>query len=1300
MTEPNRKQIEQLRSRLSEVMQRDRHRLNKLIGKLSQPAGQPDRLTSLLGQIEQQIETSREIRQKRSDRAPNIELDSTLPIFERREEIIAALAENQVVVISGETGSGKSTQLPLIALSAGYGIGGMIGHTQPRRIAARGVASRIAQQLQTKVGDLVGFKIRFDDQTDTGTLVKLMTDGILLAETQSDRFLDRYDLIIIDEAHERSLNIDFLLGFIRRILPKRPDLRVIITSATIDTKRFADHFTLDSHCPVPVINVEGRTFPVETRYWEPSPDQDETDPNEAAVAAVQELARIDSGDMLVFLPTENDIRLVSRKLRGASITGRAAEILPLYARLSTDQQNLIFQPNSRRRIVLATNVAESSITVPRIRFVIDTGTARISRYSPRSKVQRLPIEAISQASANQRAGRCGRVGPGICLRLYSEEDFASRPDFTTPEIRRTNLASVILQTLVLKLGNIAEFPFIDPPHPDAIRDGYKTLFEIGAIDTHRRLTPLGKRLGRLPVDPRIGRMLFAAEEESCLTEILIIASALEIQDPRVRPADKKQAADEQHLKFSHPKSDFLSYLKLWDFSQKLKADLSRSKYKLACKQNFLSISHLRQWHDVYRQLQSLCKSIGLTPHKRKDDYNAIHRSLLSGLLSGTAMLGDRHEYTGAGGVKFHLWPGSGVFEEKPKWIVASEILETSRRYGRTVGKIAPDWIEPLAGHLLKRNSVDPHWSKKRQTVLAYENVSLFGLPIVTRRLTGIAKSDPDISRDLFIEHGLTERQVTVAFGFYQHNESLMDELANVAAKTRQRDWILDAHRIMDFYYQRVPNEAVDSASLKRLIQQDPALNERLKMQQHDLIPDSADNNQIDEFPDQVRVGSMNLPVNYQFQPGQHDDGATIQIPLEGIGQIDDLQTGWLIPGLYEKRIVALIKSLPKSIRRNFVPAPKTAKTVADNLNYGKGSFPAAVALELTRIAGQTISTDQFDPAKTDPHLKVNIQVVDETGEIVAQGRSVRELREQLGSQHVSNVMHVDTSDWQQTGLTQWSWDDLPVQVPVMRGTTELAAFPAILDEGTSVGLKLVDSVAAAEFETRKGLTRLFQLSNRKLVRSQVAWLPDLDRHAVMLSRLASPKELRKHLSDLIIRIGLVENRPLPRSQNEFVKAQENATEQVSITTQDVARWLPQFSSSVQGTFLAMEQLAERFAPAKVGIQQQIGCLTEPGFLGQTPWKWLQHYPRYFDAITAHIEKLPATPPQREQQTVEEIDQYWKQYIEMQTHHASQAMVDPELEQFRWMIEEYRVSQFAQQLGTSLTVSAKRLEKQWKKIRHV
>ena len=713
--------VSELRQQIANCLTRDQFHLRRLLDRCRN--AKTDARADIETQFRVRLQKSLGTVARKREQLPGVQLDESLPIFEKRELIANTIADHQVVVISGETGSGKSTQLPLIAMRNGFGVQGVIGHTQPRRIAARSIASRVASQLKTPLGTAVGFKIRFDDKTSDETFLKLMTDGILLAETQNNRFLDQYEMIIIDEAHERSLNIDFLIGNLKRILEKRRNLKVIVTSATIDTERFAEHFQFDGK-PAPIINVEGRTYPVEIRYQplEENEDLSESDLDEYTASTVKRLVREEKGDVLVFLPTEKDIRTINKKLKGLN----NVDVLPLYARLSTAQQSAIFETGKRRRVVLATNVAESSITVPGIRIVVDSGTARISRYAPRSKVQRLPIEPVSQASANQRAGRCGRIGPGICVRLYGEQDFESRSKFTTPEIRRTNLASVILQTLALRLGEISQFPFIDTPQPDAIADGYRTLFEIGAIESGRKLTKLGRWLSRLPLDPRIGRIIHAAGEEGCLNEILIIASALEIQDPRIRPAEKQKAADTAHEQFKHESSDFMSYLKLWDFVHQLRSDLSRSKFRIACQRSFLSVNLIHQWMEIHRQIKGVCRQQGLKLADRKDDYDAIHRSLLAGLLSGIANLTDRNEYTGAGGIKFHLWPGSGVFGAKPKWVIAAEVVETNRRYGRTVARIDPTWIEPLSKHLAKSSYVDPHWSKKRQTVMAYENISLFG----------------------------------------------------------------------------------------------------------------------------------------------------------------------------------------------------------------------------------------------------------------------------------------------------------------------------------------------------------------------------------------------------------------------------------------------------------------------------------------------------------------------------------------------------------------------------------------------
>ena len=1287
---PNqRTRINKLRSQLASCMQRDRFRLSNSLRKLSKSKTLE---STEVDDLEKRIAESNERRDKRLRAIPEATLDEELPIAQRRDEIAEVIANHQVVVVSGETGSGKSTQLPLIALQLGLGAGGLIGHTQPRRIAARSVANRVASQLNSKLGESVGFKIRFDDKTSEQTYVKLMTDGILLAETQSDKFLDQYEMIIIDEAHERSLNIDFLIGQLKRIIQKRSDLKIVITSATIDTQRFAEHFKDEHGVDAPIINVEGRTYPVEMRY-EPARDAEigNDDFIEHLVTTTQNLVREETGDVLIFLPTEKDIKTVSKKLRSVSSGGAAIDVLPLYARLSTDQQNAIFQPGKKRRIVLATNVAESSITVPGIRMVIDSGTARISRYAPRSKVQRLPIEPVSQASSNQRAGRCGRIGPGICVRLYSEDDYLSRPEFTTPEIRRTNLASVILQTLALNLGDISEFPFIDPPQADAISDGYKTLFEIGAIETGRRLTKLGHWLSKIPVDPRIGKMLHAGAEENCLHEILIIASALEVQDVRIRPAEKQQQADQQHEKFRHEKSDFMSYLKIWDFFHKLRDDLSRSKFRKACQQNFLSLNMIHQWQEVHRQLKNVVRQNGLKINQRNDDYNAIHRSLLTGLLSGIAMLTERHEYTGSGGIKFHLWPGSGVFEAKPKWIVASEIIETARRYGRTVGKIAPEWLEPVSKHLAKKQYVDPHWSKKQQTVMAYENVTLFGLPIVLRRRIGYTKIDAEISRQLFIENGLAEFEIQFNFKFLEHNRQLLENVDSLAAKSRRRDLVIDAGLLHQFYENHLPDNCVDVASLRKAIKSSPELDKILRLDTEDL---QLDNYEIsaDLFPDEVQIGSMNLPVEYRFEPGAEADGATIKIPQAGLSQLNESQAGWLVPGLNETRIVAMIKSLPKSIRRNLVPAPETANTVYQALVPGQGNFTGCVSRELSKISGDVISPDMFDMDKIDECLRVNLQVIDDDGEVVAEGRNVIELRRLVGGSETASYVEVENSSWHQDGLTKWNWGDLPTEINMQRGIANVTLYPTVVEQDNAVGLRLVDSKENAKHFSKRGMVRLFAMQLKKSLKRQVNWLPELDHHVLKLSSLLPVNELHKGLKDTIARLAFESQKKLPRSEAEFEARLESSTESISIATQQVSKWLPRFAKAVHAALLAQENLPNKCNTPSEQISEQIKLLASDGFLTTTPWKWLQHFPRYFEAIELRCEKLSAGGLAKDEEASETINAYWDKFEAIETQLLNLLIFDPDLEQLRWMIEEFRVSQFAQKLGTALTVSPKRLDK--------
>lgn len=1268
-------------------MQRDMMRLRRL-----QRVATDRKTRESILKWEQELAAAQARKAERVARLPNPCLDESLPVFQRADEIAELLAKHQVIVVSGETGSGKSTQLPLIALRSGFGANGLIGHTQPRRIAARSVAARLAELIGKPLGEEVGYQVRFTDQTSEQTYVKLMTDGILLAETQSDRFLDRYELLIIDEAHERSLNIDFLLGYLKNLLPKRPTLKLIITSATFDTEKFAQHFCDPAGNPAPVVHVEGRTYPVEIRYEPPDDSESDEDVQRAIVRHCRELISRRDGDVLVFLPTEMEIRHVAKKLR-AGLRDSAVEILPLYARLSPAQQNEIFRPAQHGRIVLATNVAESSITVPGIRYVVDTGTARISRYAPRTKIQRLPIEPISQASAKQRSGRCGRVAPGICIRLYSEADFLARPEFTTPEIRRTNLAGTILQLLALRLGPIDEFPFIDPPSPELIRDGFKTLFEIGAIDERRQLTELGRRLSRLPVDPRMGRMLFAADELGCLNETLIIAAALELQDPRIRPAEKQTEADAAHRQWNDPRSDFLAILNLWDFVVQLKETLSRSRYRTALEQHFLSPTLIAQWQDIHRQLLEIVRDSGLQVHRRRNDADAIHKSLLTALLSSVATLSDKSEYLGAGGIKLFLWPSSGVIGSKPKWIMAAEMVETSRRYARTVAAIKPEWIEPIAGHLIERTAHDPYWSETSETVLAYQKTTLFGLTIRARERVNYTKIDPETSREIFIEQGLVQGKLRRSFEFLEYNRLLMAEVEQLAKKTRQPQLLLDSTPVANFYYRKLPVAAVDARSLTELLKKNPQLTSQLQMKPEDL--GLADDlwTAARELPDQVRVGNAQFPVRYEFQPGAEHDGASVVVPRAALSQVDEVQLGWLIPGLLKDRIIAMIRSLPKPLRRRLVPAPDVADRVLKEIPFGEGLFVEAVAKALSRIAGEPIRPDAFPAQAIDRHLLVNLIVQDDAGQTVAQGRSLREIRQAIGSTSDSGILVDDASPWNQSGLTDWTWGDLPEQVTMTRGQTRMVAYPAIVDEGESVALRLVDSPQRARRLSEGGAARLLLLRHRKHVRSHLQWLPGLDHAKVQLARWIKPDQLVDVLARRLVLQGLVEGQPPLRSADDYAVRNQRAVEQISVAAQDLAAWLPKLSDAAQKIALKLEQMSARFPEVSADVRRQVNALLQRETLDATPWRWLQHVPRFLQGALVRLDKLSSGHGAQDRSAWQAVDRYRKIYEELREQQQRQGLDDPELETLRWMIEEFRVSKFAQQLGTSLTISEKRLDKQ-------
>ncbi len=1318
---------------IATAMQADRHRLRNLLRAVQQAEEQGREPGERLDKLLADVEASNRRRERRQGLVPRLAYDESLPVVSCKDEIAAAIRDHQVVVVSGETGSGKSTQLPKICLEIGRGVAGLIGHTQPRRIAARSIASRVAEEMGTSVGQKVGFKIRFTDATSDQTLVKVMTDGVLLAESQHDRFLDQYDTLIIDEAHERSLNIDFLLGYLHRLLPKRPELRVIITSATIDAQRFAEHFRNETN-PAPTLEVSGRTFPVEVLYRPLVTDdqEEELDPIRGVADAVEEVCRLGSGDLLVFLPTERDILEAAHKLRGRNLPGGKPDIVPLYARLSTAEQNKVFQPHSDRRIVLATNVAESSLTVPGIRYVVDTGTARVSRYSARSKVQRLPIEDVSQASADQRKGRCGRIGPGVCVRLFSEEDYLSRDRFTSPEIQRTNLAAVILQLLTLDLGPIDEFPFLDPPRPEAIRDGYRDLFELGATNDKRQLTPIGRQLARLPVDPRIGRMILEANREGCLADVLIIAAALEVQDPRDRPAERQQEADAAHAQWADPDSDFLGWLKLWDFVARLKEQTSRGQFRKACRQHFLSEVRLREWHDVHRQLLEMVGQVGLKAGKRKwnqasgerklpddsileksqrhreahasrspdaDAYAAIHRSLLAGLLSSIAQRGDTNEYTAAGGGKFLLWPGSGAAGTKPKWIVAAELVETTRRYLRTAGGINPDWIEPLATHLVTRSYSDPTWDRKAGGAMAKEKVTLYGLTIAAERRVRYSAIDPAASRELLIQHGLVEGDISTRAEFFRHNRELLANLDKLAAKTRQRELIVEPHVLYRFFDARLPADVCDGPRLEKWLKEIAKSQPRmLYLTEADVLGEQAEADQAEAYPDQLQIDRLKLPLAYTFEPGAEHDGVSVTVPRAGISQLTETRLEWLIPGLVPEKVEALIRSLPKAVRRTLGPAPDIARKVARELQFASGPFAPSVAAALSRVSGETIKPEMFEYDRLPPHLRMFVRVVDERGQMLAEGRDLAALRLQLGEQPAPAIP-ASASPWQRTGITRWDFGRLPESIDLRHGGVVLTKYPALADAGDSASLQLADSAAEAQRLTRLGALRLFVLSERRELKAQVQHLPQIEKIRLHAAPLAKHHPIDEQLIDLLASRAFYQKDEVPHDADEFEAQRLIGRKHIVPSVQEVTKVVGPLFAAYHELRLALE----RPTPASWkyvidDLREQQAALLTSGFLASTSWNWLVQFPRYLQAANLRLKKLASGGLARDRQNHDLIQPRWRQYVERAADHARRGITAPELWQFRWMLEELRVSLFSQELGVSLPASPQRLDRQWERVR--
>ncbi len=1335
-------------------MQADKHRLRRQWATLNQKAS-PD--ADGLAKWEAALKRSVDRRSIRLASIPACAYDEDLPITHHKEEIIQLLRERQVVVVCGETGSGKSTQLPKYCLEAGLGATGIVGHTQPRRLAARAIASRLADELSTQVGDLVGFKIRFTDTTKPQTLVKLMTDGVMLAETQSDRFLDNYDAIIIDEAHERSLNIDFLLAYLRKIQSRRPDLRILITSATIDPERFARHFQ-DQQGDAPIVEVSGRTYPVEIRYRAVNEDAESSlaaddMTNKAIAAAADELLAEGQGDILTFLPTERDIRSATKYLRGhfgSQHHQGPVELLPLYARLSHAEQNKVFAKHSKQRIVLATNVAESSLTVPGIRYVIDTGLARISRYAPRSRVRRLPIEPVSQASANQRSGRCGRLGPGVCIRLFSEDDFAGRAPFTTPEIQRSDLASVILQSHMLRLGNIEELPLLESPKPESIRDGRKTLQELGALDDHLRLTEIGRKLGRLPCDPRVGRILIEADSRGCLAETVIIAAAIECQDVRQRPAGKTNLADAAHADFLDPSSDFLAYLRLWQFFEGLREQLGRSRLQRALQTKFLSYQAFREWADTVRQLRELLSEAGMRSgaltrklppidaattqsveseirgrpkikskggssdppkakskrHKQRktakrsagftDNYVAIHQSLLSGLLSGIAMKTERHSYQAAGNINIDLWPGSGLFERAPRWIVSSEIVETSRRYGRTLAEVDPEWIEALGKDLLKHSYSDPHWSSKTGTAMVYQRSSLFGIPVVAGRRVPLAPIDPESARQLMIEHGLVEGEWKCGERFYLHNQEILKDVDELVRRTRKTHYVVDRYHQISFYQQRLPSEIVDIHSLRKWCKQnhDSAAHRALFMQLEDLIETTETDFDLEhQFPNELRMGDTKLPLHYNFEPGSQADGVSLYVPQAALRQLSDDALGWLVPGLLQERVIALIRSLPKSKRTNFVPAPQAAQRLVAELEDCPRNKPfiSELCRLMTAYAGEPISPADLNSEKVPDHLRFLIHVLDDDGMEVGQGRSIEALQRDFAEAMDVGETRATNDDWVNQEITPQTFQGFDQQVLIMRGGVQVAAFPTLVDLEDRVELQLASTQESAERKTAQGLVRLFASQHGRSLRNQVVHIPQLESCGLQLAHIFQSTTLREELPLLIARIAFVERRAMIRDREPFEARNAEAVRAISIATQEVATWLPKLGQAVHGLRLQLEAAPQSWQTVTDDIQRQLADLCHDKFLRSTPWVALQELPRYVEAKKVRLEKLSnggVAKDQRLNDPIALIENDWRE-SPAQSNEQYQAQLD----EIKWMIEEWRVSIFAQQLGTRMKVSEKRIRKQ-------
>ncbi|MFH0342639.1 MAG: ATP-dependent RNA helicase HrpA [Chromatiales bacterium] len=1272
--------FERLGPAIGQCMLRDQGPLRRRLKSVraAQAAGRAD--PDALGALEQQIQGSIDTARRRSEACPRVEFPQSLPIDAHTKDIASALASRQVIVVCGETGSGKSTQLPKLCLSLGRGIRGMIGHTQPRRIAARTIASRIAQELGVEVGQAVGFKVRFRDRAGPATYIKLMTDGILLAEIESDRRLEAYDTLIIDEAHERTLNIDFLLGYLKDLLPKRPDLKVVLTSATIDPERFARHFN-----DAPIIEVSGRVYPVELRYRPLQADEEgaeDRDLGQAIVAAVDELSREPPGDILIFLPGEREIRETAESLRHLRMT----EILALYSRLSAAEQDRVFTGHPGRRIVLATNVAETSVTVPGIRYVIDTGLARINRFNANTKVQRLLTERISQASAQQRKGRCGRLSAGICIRLYAREDYEARPEYTDPEILRSNMAAVILKLRALGMEELERFPLLDAPDSRAIKAGYKLLEELSATDAAKRLTALGRQLARFPVDPRIGRIILSAREYHCLAELLIIAAALSIQDPRERPFDVREEADEAQRIFADPRSDFLWFLRFWQFYSEQARHLSKNKLRTVCKTHFVSPVRMQEWIEVEGQLRALANDLGLVMNAAPADYDAVHKALLTGFLDQVGFKYEKNQYLGVRGAKFHVFPGSALFKKSGAWIVAAEIVHTSRLYARTAATVEPEWIEHAARHLVRRSYSEPHWERKTGRVSAYERVTLYGLILIANRKVDYTAIDPVESRRLFIQSALVEAQYETAAPFFTHNRQLVADIEELQSRARRLDLLADEQVRYDFFDQRIPPDVNSVASFEHW---------RAKMERDNpsylyFNTDMLMRNGLEteeSFPSRLVIDGTELALSYRFEPGHDADGVSVTLPVIVLNQVQESFFDWLVPGWLPEKIAALIRLLPKALRKDFIPIEHYANACARALRPNSGSLIDSLAAELKRLTGVLIPHDAWDLSRLPEHLRMNFRVVDGDGRVLGESRRLGPLQRQLGDR--ARTAFCVNWTLERERITRWDFGQLPRQVQTSQGGVSLRGFPALVDCQDAVAIRVFDSEEHAEREHRAGLRRLFALELPQQIKYLKKTTPRIEKAVLLHRPLGNRDALLLDLIDATIDRAFLSLPAEIRAEGEFRKR----------LAQGSGELIPTFDGLVDLMLAVLvewqavqKRLAGAHPSAERDVREQLSYLVHPGFVSATPADWLPELPRFLRAAGLRLARFQRDPL-KDSQRAASIATCWNRCLERLRAQDSA----PEFIRYRWLVEEYRVSLFAQDLGTSAPVSQARLDAQWNRV---